>query len=396
MIESPEHVELRTSLRRLLERQADEQAVRTIADTSASGFDAALWKRLAQELGVTGLAVPESLDGVGYGVRELAIVAEELGRRLVPSPFLASIVMATQVLVESGDDDVAGEWVPQLVAGEVLATVLLPHHGAGWSIDATSVTAETGADGGSRLTGRVTHVIDGGEAQLLLVPARSADGDVQLYAVTGDSGVVRTPTPAMDQTRRFADVDLADAPAQRLATSDPQAVVDAALTRAAACLAAEQTGVGQAMLDAAVEYAKVRQQFGRAIGSYQAIKHKLADALLSLELARATVSDALLQLDAGGPTASRDVSIAKLVSSQAGYEACAQAIQVFGGIGVTWEHVAHLYFKRAVGNRVLLGDEAYHRRAIAAAIGLGAAGEPAAVDGSDSRNASVAAGDSRS
>jgi len=368
MLESAEHRALRQSLRRLLDRHTSQAA--RLTDGSAEQTDPELWRRLANELGVGEMAVPEEFDGAGFGARELAITAEELGRRLLPSPFLATVVMGIQLLLETGDQAAIDTYLPGLMDGSKRATVLLPQHGAGWSIATTSVAAFQSTDGTSQLRGSVTHVIDGGSADILIVPARTSDGTIQLYVVTEFKDAVRSPNAALDHTRAFAEVMLNDCTAVLVSTDDAVAVTDRAMTVAAACLASEQLGVAQYMLDTAVEYARDRHQFGRAIGSFQAVKHKLADSLLGLELARATVHDALIQLEDGQPTARRAVSIAKLVASEAGYDVCANAMQIFGGIGVTWEHHAHLYLKRASGNRVLLGRPEVHREYIASSLSL--------------------------
>lgn len=367
VLESAEHRELRRSLRRLVDGQVTPTV--RLADGSAAQTDPNLWRRLANELGVTGLAVPAEFNGAGAGVRELAITAEELGRGLLPSPFLTSVAMGIQLLLEAGDAATIDAYLPGLLDGSTRATVLLPQHGAGWNIETTPVAAVPSSEGTHRLHGTVGQVLDGCMANLLIVPARNG-AQVCLYLVSELDGVLRKAQAALDHTRTFADVTLDDCTAVLLPTDDAVAVADRAMTVAAACLAAEQLGVAQHMLETAVTYARDRHQFGRAIGSFQAVKHTLADSMLTLELARATVDDALTQLDAGTPIARQAVSIAQVVSSEAGFEVCANAMQVLGGIGVTWEHEAHLYFKRASGNRVLLGRPSVHREHIAASLSL--------------------------
>lgn len=368
VLESEEHQALRHAVRRLLERHGKGGA--DLTDGQAGQVDLDLWGRLANEIGVCGLAVPEDLDGAGFGARELALVAEELGRRLLPSPFLPSVAMGTQLLLEAGDPAALEAHLPALLSGTRRATVLLPHHGDGWSVEETDIAAVRDDGSGYRLRGRVTRVLDGHAADLLIVPARAEDGTVDLYLVTEFIDVARRAQPSLDHTRAFAEVILDGCAAVRVAAPDAAGAIDRAMSVAAVCLAAEQLGVAQHLFDAAVKYAKDRHQFGRPIGSFQAVKHKLADSLLELELARATVNDALGQLESGDPSARRAVSVAKLVSSEAGYVVCANAMQVFGGIGVTWEHEAHLYFKRASTNRVLLGRPGVHRELIASSLSL--------------------------
>ncbi len=366
---SEEQEELRKSVRRFLDQKSPETEVRRLMETT-EGYDPAVWSQMAQQLGLQGLAIPEEFGGSGYGYVELVVVLEEMGRSLLCAPYFSTIALAANALLSSGDDGAKKEFLPGIASGETIATVALTEDAGKW--DEAGVTLEaTRAGDGYTLTGSKSFVIDGHTANLILVAARTGAG-VSLLAVAGDAeGLTRTPLSTMDQTRKQARLEFASTPARLVgAEGSGWATLTKTLDLAAVALAAEQVGGAQRVLDMSVEYAKVRVQFGRPIGSFQAIKHKCADMLLEVESAKSAAYYA-------GWAAAEDsdelpvvASLAKAYCSDAYFHATAENIQIHGGIGFTWEHPAHLYFKRAKSSELYLGDPTYHRELLAQRIGL--------------------------
>jgi alkylation response protein AidB-like acyl-CoA dehydrogenase len=367
-----EQEELRASVRRFLADKSPSEAVRRWME-SDSGRDPALWAQMATQLGLQGLALPEEQGGAGYGPVELGIVLEEMGRALLPAPFLASIALAGQALTISGDEAACTRWLPGLADGSLTAALVVSEQGSSWNLDGIRTTAVVQGEGWL-LNGTKTFVIDGGTADLLLVAARTDEGP-GLFAVEGASadGVTCSALTVLDPTRRLAHVHLADAAAVRVGpTGDASAYLREVLDLAIVALAAEQVGGAQACLDLSVEYAKIRVQFGRPIGSFQAIKHKCADMLLEVEAARSAVyhaaSVAAERSDDG------ELAIAAAVAgaycAQAYTHAAKETIQIHGGIGYTWEHDAHLHLKRAKSSELLLGAPAAHRSRLAELVGI--------------------------
>jgi alkylation response protein AidB-like acyl-CoA dehydrogenase len=352
---TPEQQDLRKGVRQFLARHSGEATVRRLMD-SVLGHDPATWERLGTELGVLALAVPDELGGAGGGLVDQAIAVEEFGAVLLPGPVIGTIALAVPALVAAGGE-VAAELLPGMARGTRAVAFAVPDHG--------SEPAVTERDG--RLTGELAQVVDGTSADVLLVAARTRQG-VGLFAVDG-AAATRTPLSTMDQTRRQAAVRL-DGALVRVVAGPPDArrVIDHALATGAALLAAEQVGVAQHMLDLTVAYAKDRLQFGRPIGSFQAVKHRLADMLVLVEHARSAAYHAAWAIQDGTDDPALAASIAQAVCSNAAYRVAADAIQLHGGIGFTWEHQAHLYYKRAVTDAALLGSAAAHRDRIAALV----------------------------
>jgi len=366
---SEEQEELRKSVRRFLDDKSPEAEVRRLMETT-EGYDPAVWAQMAQQLGLQGLAIPEEFGGSGYTYVELIVVLEEMGRALLCAPYFSTVALAANALLSSGDDAAKKEYLPGIASGDTIATVALTEPAGRW--DEAGVTLEAKGSGDSwTLTGTKSFVIDGHTADLIIVAARTPAG-VSLFAVPGDApGLTRTPLATMDQTRKQAKLEFAGTPA-RLVGADGAgwATLSKTLDLAAVALAAEQVGGAQKVLDMSVEYAKVRVQFGRPIGSFQAIKHKCADMLLEVESAKSAAYYA-------GWAAAEDsdelpvvASLAKAYCSDAYFHASAENIQIHGGIGFTWEHPAHLYFKRAKSSELYLGDPTYHRELLAQRIGL--------------------------
>lgn len=349
--------------------KSPESEVRRLMATE-EGYDPAVWKQLAQELGLQGIAIPVEYGGHGYGWVELGIVLEEMGRALVCAPFFSTVVLAATTLLESGDEEAKLQYLPGIADGSLIATVALTEESGRWDEGGVTLPATHTADGWT-LSGAKHFVLDGAVAGLLLVPARTATG-VSLFAVdAASSGLTRTPSVTLDETRKLAVVEFDATPATLIgAEGGGWPVLSRTLDFAAVALAAEQVGGAQAALDMSVEYLKTRVQFGQLIGAFQALKHMAADVLLEVESAR---SAAYYALDAAAedndefPVAA---SLAKAYCSDAFVTAAHQNIQFHGGMGFTWEVPAHLYFKRARSSEVFLGDPAAHREALAQRMGV--------------------------
>jgi len=366
---SEEQEELRTIVRQFLEAKSPESAVREQMETEA-GYDPEVWSQMAEQLGLQSLIVPEEFGGQGFTYIELIVVLEEMGRALLCAPYFSTVVLAANTLIHSGDDAAKKEVLPGIASGETIATVAFTEPNGKWDESGIETTAT--ADGDAwKLNGTKMYVIDGHTADVIIVAARTGNG-VSLFKVAGDAaGLTRTALSTMDQTRKQAKLELADVPAT-LIGEDGKGwdVLSTVLDLAAVALAAEQVGGAQKCLDMSVEYAKVRVQFGRPIGSFQAIKHKCADMLLEVESAKSAAYYAgwcAAELNDELPAVA---SLAKAYCSDAYFHAAAENIQIHGGIGFTWEHPAHLYFKRAKSSELLFGDPTYHRELLAQRIGI--------------------------
>jgi alkylation response protein AidB-like acyl-CoA dehydrogenase len=372
--------ELRSTVRRFLERSSAEADVRRLMATE-SGYDPALWEKMATQLGLHGMAIPEEYGGAGFSFVELGVVLEEMGRALLCAPFFASVVLAAELLKAIEDEQARKDYLPGIASGETIATVALTEADGQWQ--SSSIATRAVPDGGSwRLTGAKTFVPDGSSASLLLVVARTGSG-IGVFAVDGDApGLSRRALPTMDQTRRQARLEFDAVPARLLGgPGDGWPAVSRMLQVAAVGLAAEQVGGAQRTLEMAVEYAKLREQFGRPIGSFQAIKHKCASMLAEVESMKSAAYYGLWAVASASGELPVVASIAKVCCSDGYTKVTSENIQIHGGIGFTWEHPAHLYFKRARSSRVLLGGPDYHRHLIARLAGLMPAEEPADTEG---------------
>ncbi|MEV4235372.1 acyl-CoA dehydrogenase family protein [Nocardia sp. NPDC049737] len=364
-----EQEELRATVRRFLADKSPSAAVRHWMETEP-GHDLALWKQMAEQLGLHGLALPEEYGGSGGGPVELGIVLEEMGRALLPSPYFSTVALAGQALSTCDDESAKARWLPAIADGSLTATLALAEESGSWRL-ADVTTMATRAGEAWTLSGTKMFVIDGDKADLLLVVAGGEAG-LGLFAVDATAaGVTRTRLETLDPTRRLARIDLNNAVAQRISppTGAP-AYLRRVLDLAVVALAAEQVGVAQACLDAAVEYAKIRVQFDRPIGSFQAIKHKCADMLLEVEAARSAAYHAATVAAAGSTELSTAAALAAAYCSQIGTHAAKENIQIHGGIGYTWEHDAHLYLKRAKSSEQLFGGPASHRARLADLVGI--------------------------
>ena len=351
--------DLRGHVRKFLEAQAGRDRLRAALDTDA-GYDEALWHRSVDELGLTGLLVPEVNGGSGVDLLTLGVLFEELGRALVCAPFLSTVGLATTSLLRATAPDV-GSPLLTAIAGGRAAT--LAWSGAGPS--ATGLEWD-----GATVTGAAPVVVDGNDADILLVAARTTAGTVVLLDAAPEAeAVVRTPLVTLDTTRRLSRIVFDAATATVLATDVGEALYDA-VALASLLLGAEQVGAAQRALEMAVDTARTRIQFGRPIGSFQAVKHRCADMLVDVELSRSLVYGALRAVDDDPSAAAREAAIVRGFVSDACLSVAASNIQVHGGTGFTWEHDAHLYLKRAKASQILFGTPTSARRRAATLLGV--------------------------
>ncbi|HVT41655.1 MAG TPA: acyl-CoA dehydrogenase family protein [Acidimicrobiales bacterium] len=366
---SDEQEELRAAVRRFLAEKSPETEVRRLMDTT-EGYDPAVWSQMADQLGLQSLTIPEEFGGSGFTYVELLVVLEEMGAALLCAPFFSSVALGANALLTSGDDEAKKSYLPGIASGETIATLAITEDNGKWDFGGIECKAEKKGDGWV-LDGHKMFVIDGHVASLIIVAARTGAG-VSLFAVQGDAaGLTRTPLPTMDQTRKQARLEFSGTHATLIGTDGgAEPGLSKTLDLAAVALAAEQVGGAQHVLDASVEYAKTRIQFGRPIGSFQAIKHKCADMLLEVESAKSAAYYAAWAAAEDSDELPVVASLAKSYCSEAYFHSAAENIQIHGGIGFTWEHPAHLYFKRAKSSELLLGDPSYHRELLAQRIGI--------------------------
>ena len=364
---SAEHLALRESVRAFAQATSPESEVRR-AMALPDGYDHAVWARMAGELGLSGIAVPERHGGAGAGFVEAAIVLEETGRFLLPGPLLSTL-LATAAIVQGADDQAAGMFLPGIADGRTIATLALAEGDGSW--DSAGVRCVATPDGnGWRLTGHKRFVPDAHVADVLVTAARTPDG-VALFAVDPRTdGVMVQPVTAFDLTRRLCDVTLDRSAAVPLAAPDAGArTVENVLDLVRVLVAAEQVGTAQAALDMAVRYARDRVQFGRVIGSFQAIKHMCADMLLDVESARSAAYYAAWAAADGSPELATAAPLAKAFCADTLLAAASLNMQIHGGICFTWEHPAHLYFRRAKAGTQLWGDSQANRELLVNRLG---------------------------
>ncbi|MET7786083.1 acyl-CoA dehydrogenase family protein [Streptomyces sp900116325] len=366
-----EQDEIRRTLRELLVKRCGPGEVRSAVRT-AHGYDEALWRQLAQDLGLPGLALAQEYGGVGCGPVELAVACEETGRALLPSPLLATAALAAPLIAALGTEAQRTALLPRIAAGELTATLAVPGGSLSTALGLTGDTTGGAWAGGGRaggvqarpgpegwrLYGEAARVLDGHSAGLLLVAAHAGGfprSRTLLFLVRADTaaGLARTRQTSLDETRPLARVELRDTAADLLGADDtvdaagPAGALAAVGRTAAPVLAAEAVGVAASALDRTVEYVKAREQFGRAIGSFQAVKHRLADLYVRVQAARSAAYYAAWDPAAGGLALAQALETLRITT--------AEAVQLHGGIGFTWEHEAHLYFKRAAADELLFG-----------------------------------------
>ncbi|MFJ2259612.1 acyl-CoA dehydrogenase family protein [Streptomyces sp. NPDC087844] len=363
-----EQDEIRRTLRELLLKRCGPEEVRAAVRTAA-GYDPGLWETLAQQLGLPGLALPEAYGGAGCTATELALAAEEMGRALAPSPLLATAVLSAPLVLALGSGSRCAELLPRIASGELTAALVVPGAGLTTALGLTGGNRGDWAgggraggvqarrtDGGWRLYGQADQVLDGHSADLLLVAAHTggfARSRTLFFLVR--EGATRVRQTSLDETRSQSRIQLRDVEAELLGDGEG-ADIGAVLARvgdsAAAVLAAEAVGGADRVLERTVQYVKQREQFGRAIGSFQAVKHRLADLYVQVQGARSAAYYAAWATVEGRE---RVGGLALAQALQALRTCASEAVQLHGGIGFTWEHEAHLYFKRAAGDELLFG-----------------------------------------
>ncbi|MFI5030801.1 MAG: acyl-CoA dehydrogenase family protein [Reyranellales bacterium] len=369
---SAEQEEFRGTLRRALEARSPTKEVRRLMATD-DGFDREGWKRLNQELGLTGIHIPEAYGGQGFGFGELGIVLEEMGRNLLCAPFLSTVLAATAIL-NAGTEEQKKALLPGLADGSKTATFAFQEENG--SIDAAGI-AMTAT--GNKLDGAKSFVIDGHTADLIVVVAhkkgtKGADG-LSFFTVAGNApGLTRRKLKTMDETRKLAHLTFKGVEAQPLGaegTGGP--AFTKTMQQALVCLANEMVGGADRLREDALEYVKMRMQFGRSIASFQTTKNKAADMLAEVELAKSAAYYAAAALDEGDGDVPALASLAKAQASEAYLQTAIHAVQMHGGIGFTWDNDTHLWFKRAKSSEILFGDANEHREKMIQAWGQQAA-----------------------
>jgi alkylation response protein AidB-like acyl-CoA dehydrogenase len=365
LLYSPVETELRSTVRQAVAQRSPLSRVLGGVERGEA-YDQGLWRTLAGEMGLAGIAIPEELGGGGASLREAAVVLEELARGLAPVPYLSSAVVATTALLACDEADL----VAKLATGQAIAVLAVPFAAGPARAEPRAGDAAPGtmpppvSVSGGRLTGTVRGVADALAADVLLVVAE--DG---LYAVDATAdGVARTPVVSLDLTRPLADIGLSGAAGRRLAPAGQ--VVARALTVGAALVASEQLGIAEWCLETTVEYVKTRHQFGRPIGSFQAVKHRLADVWVEVTQARAVARYAASCAASDDPDLPVAASLAQAFCAPAAVKAAEECVQLHGGIGFTWEHPAHLFVKRAKSIALAYGTADRHRQILATLVDL--------------------------
>jgi alkylation response protein AidB-like acyl-CoA dehydrogenase len=367
---------LRNTARKFFENECPSDTVRRLMETP-EGINPELWKKLAEQ-GWLGLIYPEPYDGMALGLVDLVVLMEEMGRAVTPGPYFSTVLLGGLAVLEAGSDAQKKEWLPKIAAGDKRVALAWMEPSA--QLGPAGITLTAVERGGKfTLSGTKLFVHDAHTADALVVAARTrpgagADGVSLFLLPKGTKGLAVTLLPTMDQTRKLCEVACADV------TVGTDALLGAAgagwaplarvLDRATVALCAEMCGGAQKVLDMTVEYAKIRQAFGRPIGSYQGVKHRAADMLVDVENSKSITYYAAWALDENSPEAPLAVSMAKAYVSDAFRRVAAAGIQLHGGIGFTWEHDLHLYFKRAKGSEFTFGDATHHRERVAQLVNL--------------------------
>jgi alkylation response protein AidB-like acyl-CoA dehydrogenase len=358
---SSEQEEFRSNLRRFLAEKSPAKEVRRLMETDA-GWERDGWRKMNQELGLTAVRIPEAYGGHGFGFSELGIVLEEMGRVLLCAPYFSSAVLAVGAILNAGTEAQKQALLPGIASGDVIATLASTEDGGNWDAAATTLAATPSGDG-YRLDGHKSFVLDGHTADLIVVLGLADDAALSLFTVAGDAaGLDRRLLKTMDPTRKMARLTFSSVQAKLLGEAGAAAAPFAkTMTEAAACLANEMVGGAERLREDALDYAKMRMQFGRAIASFQSMKHKMADMLLEVELAKSAAYYAAAALDDGDEDVVAVASLAKACASDNYMQTAIHAIQIHGGIGFTWDNDTHLWFKRAKSSEVLFGDAGHHR-----------------------------------
>ena len=372
---SPEQDMLRETARKFLAEESPSPFVRKMIDDPA-GITPDLWQKLA-DLGWLGLIYPEEYGGAGLGFVDLAVILEEMGRAVFPGPYFSTLLLGGLAILDGGSETQKKAWLPRIAAGEARVTLAWTEPNGRWDAQGITVTAKRDRNN-FVVTGTKLFVPDAHTADALVVAARiegEGENGVCLFLLPRESpGVTVTLLPTMDQTRKLCEVTftVTRVPAQALLGEAGRGwpILRRVIDRATVALCAEMCGGAQKVLEMCTEYAKVRTAFGKPIGTYQAVKHKCADMLLLTENAKSITYYAAWAASGDVPEASLAASMAKAYASDAYRKVAGDAIQIHGGIGFTWEHDLHLYFKRAKGSEVTFGDATYHRERVAQLIPL--------------------------
>ncbi len=360
-----EQEEFRRILRRFMEDKSPATEVRRLMETDA-GSDQEVWRQMSQDLGLPAVHIPEDYGGQGFGFVELAIVLEEMGRALLCAPYFSSTVLAATSILNAGTEAQKQALLPAIAAGEIVATLAFTEDNGRWDSAGVEVTA-TPSDGGFRLQGTKSFVLDGHTADLIVVLARhpgsSADDGLSFFTVPGDAeGLERRLLKTLDGTRKQARLHFNNVYAELLGEEGAAAAPLAkTLDQAAVCLANEMVGGAELLRESAVDSSQMRIQFGRAIGSFQSLKHKAADMLVDVELAKSAAYYAAAAAAEADDDLPALASLAKAAAAEAYMQTAIHTIQIHGGIGFTWDNDTHLWFKRAKSSEVFLGDPSYHR-----------------------------------
>ena len=356
----------RDSVKRFAEEKSTSEDVRRLMETE-EGYDESTWDILSTELAVTGLIIPEEFGGSGFGATELGIVMEQFGRSLICVPFFSSSVMAASALILNGSENDKNKWLPAIAAGGAKGTLCVSERSGSWDESAIQTTASKNGDQ-YLLNGEKHFVLDAHVSDFLIVASR-LDNRTALFTLDPKDDRVQIKLErGMDQTRKICTVTMKDAPAQVLGADKP-AALEEIFNRSIVALSHEMIGGAQQLLDSAIEYTKLRVQFGRSISSFQAIKHRLADLLLEVELAKSACYHAAYEIDKQ-QNSSEAASHAKAQASEAYLNSAIQCIQLHGGVGFTWENDTHLWFKRAKSSEVFLGSPHEHRERMLRASGI--------------------------
>jgi alkylation response protein AidB-like acyl-CoA dehydrogenase len=369
-----EQEEFRSVLRRFLQEKSPPSVVRRLMEAE-TGWERDGWQALNQQLGLTGVHIPEEYGGQGFGFVELGIVLEEMGRALLCAPYFSTTVLAATAIMNAGTKAQREALLPPIALGEVVATLAFTEPNGRWDAGGIETTARP--EGGRyRLDGIKSFVLDGHTADLIVVAARapgsSGEDGLSLFSVRGDApGLTRRALKVMDPTRKQARLAFAGVPADLLgelgAAAGPLAKT---LTQAAACLASEMVGGAERLRVSALDYANLRMQFGRPIASFQSMKHKQADMLVDVELAKSAAYAAASAAAEDDPELPAIAALAKACAADAYLQTAIHTIQIHGGIGFTWDNDTHLWFKRAKSSEVFLGDPAWHRERMLQAMGV--------------------------
>ncbi len=374
---------IRDSARSFLAENADAARVRAVM-AAPGGYDVGLWQRMSAELGWTGLAIPQAYGGAGLGWVELCILQEEQGRRLVASPFFATAALAAPLIQGAASEAQRQRLLAGIAAGELRIACALGGPDGRPPCEGVSVELSPRAEAFA-LRGVSEFVIHGDSADELLILARApgsaGESGISVAIVPADSAGIRiTPHVMLDLTRPMSRVEFADvAVGREQLLGEPGAAAPAvqrALHLARIALASEALGGAEHVLEITTDYVRQRVQFGRPIGSFQAIKHRLADMMIEVEAAKSAAWYAACVADEGSEELAEAAAIAKSYCCDAFFACAANAIQLHGGIGFTWEHEAQLYFKRARATATLLGSPAWQRERLARLIASGAAATP--------------------